>query len=99
MSFAITMLPAVAGHRWVSVEGPVDALTVADVRAVLRAAVQLPARRLTVDLRRATVADAGRTVLTEALTAAADRGIEVALLQADGPAAATITSGQQPAMA
>ena len=98
MSFAITILPAVGGHRWVSVEGPVDASTVADVRAVLRAAAQMPARRLTVDLRRAAVEQVSRTAVTEALTAAADRGIEVALLRADGPAA-TIASPRQPAMA
>ncbi|MEH0826114.1 MULTISPECIES: hypothetical protein [unclassified Micromonospora] len=99
MSFAITMLPAVAGHRWVSVEGPVDASAVADVRAVMRAAAQLPARRLTVDLRRATVEDAGMMGLTEALAAAAERGIEVQVVQAGGPAAATLASAQHPAIA
>ncbi|MEV8506983.1 hypothetical protein AB0368_19535 [Actinoplanes sp. NPDC051475] len=77
MSFAITVLPAVGGHRWVCVEGRVDATTADDVRAVLRTAVcDLPTRSLTVDLRRAAVADdAGRQCVAEAAAVAVAAGV------------------------
>ncbi|MFI7598105.1 hypothetical protein [Actinoplanes sp. NPDC049681] len=77
MSFAITVLPAVGGHRWVCVEGRVDASTAEDVRAVLHTAVcDLPTRSLTLDLRRAAVADeAGRQCVAEAAAVAVTAGV------------------------
>lgn len=76
MSFAITVLPAVGGHRWVCVEGRVDATTADDVRAVLRTAVcDLPTRSLTLDLRRAVVDDAGRQCVAEAAAVAVAAGV------------------------
>ncbi|GAA3383539.1 STAS domain-containing protein [Cryptosporangium minutisporangium] len=90
MAFAITMLPTIAGHRWVTVEGPVDASTAADVRGLLRTAIDRPARRLTIDLRDAQVIDeAGRTVLDEAVASAERAGMQVDTI---APAAALTAS-------
>jgi hypothetical protein len=93
MSFAITVLPAVAGHRWVCIEGAVDATTAGDVRATLRAALAMPTRRLTIDLRQAQLDDTGHTSLEEMTSYASQFGIPVHLLH---PAAA---SGRQPLLA
>ncbi|MGK5675722.1 STAS domain-containing protein [Micromonospora sp. URMC 106] len=82
MSFAITMLPAFTGHRWVCVEGPVDASSAADVRAVVATALAMPARRLTIDLRQAQVDAAGWALVAELMSAATEKGVEVRLLDA-----------------
>jgi hypothetical protein len=81
MSFAVTVLPAVAGHRWVCVEGPVDASSAADVRAVVATALAMPTRRLTIDLRRARADDVGECVIAELVSTAARLGVEVRALQ------------------
>lgn len=82
MSFAITMLPAFTGHRWVCVEGSVDASSADDVRAVVATALAEPARRLTIDLRQARVDDVGRALVAELVSAATEKGVEVRLLGA-----------------
>jgi hypothetical protein len=84
MSFAVTVLPAVAGHRWVCVEGPLDASSAADVRAVVATALTMPTRRLTLDLRQARVDDAGRAVVAELMATAAEAGVKGRMLEA-GP--------------
>jgi hypothetical protein len=81
MSFAITVLPAVAGHRWVCVEGLVDAATAGDMRATLRAALAMPTRRLTIDLRQARLDDVGHASLDEMTAYASQLGIPVRILR------------------
>jgi hypothetical protein len=86
MSFAITVLPAVAGHRRVCVEGRVDASAVADVRAMVRSALTMPTRHLTIDVREAVIDDVGRACLDEVISHASGLGVEVRLVQAAAPA-------------
>ncbi|MEV5689620.1 STAS domain-containing protein [Micromonospora globbae] len=81
MSFAVTALPAIAGHRWVCVEGTVDASTAGDVRSVLDGALRPPTRRLTIDLSRARVTDpAGRRCLADMTARAEALGIETSVV-------------------
>ena len=90
MSFAITVLPAIDGHRWLCIEGPVDAATAGDVRAVLNCALSMPARRLTIDLRHAQIDEAGRACLAEMTSYASGQGVAVRVMPTadavpDGP--------------
>ncbi|MEV4639700.1 hypothetical protein AB0J80_20315 [Actinoplanes sp. NPDC049548] len=95
MSYAITVLPAVEGQRWVCVEGRVDVLSAGDVRALLSVAIHdLPTRSLTVDLRRAEVTDdAGRRSLTEAAALAATAGVTWRVLERADTASLALAAG------
>lgn len=79
MSFAITVLPAVDGHRWVRMTGPLDRSTAADVRDVLRVALRGGrTRRLTIDVSGAQVRDeAGWRSLHDAAELARTDGVEL----------------------
>lgn len=58
MAYAITMLPAIQGHRMVVIEGDIDRAAAPEVRAILSAATSAPRpRRLTVDLSAARIHD------------------------------------------
>jgi len=59
MAFAVTVLRAVGGHRWVCVEGTLDRTTVGDVEDVLRSTLRRATRRVTLDLSQARVDDDG----------------------------------------
>lgn len=102
MAFAITVSPAITGHRWVGIEGPVDAGTAADVREMVRIALSdRPTRRLTVDLTRARIGDeAGRRVLAEVAELARARGVELSTVDAltrEGGPGASVGAGPAPA--
>ena len=90
MSFAITVLPAVHGHRWVLIEGHVTAASATDIRAMIATALREPApRRLTIDARHAHIDQAGRACLVDVSDAATDRGILVQLLESKSEATCT----------
>ncbi|GGJ78561.1 hypothetical protein GCM10010123_05650 [Pilimelia anulata] len=80
MSFAVTVLPPFGGHRWLCVEGAVDAATVGDVHDLARLAVASPGtRKLTLDLTAAHVsAELAGTLVGDIAGPARARGVEVA---------------------
>lgn len=91
MSFAITVLPAIHGHRWVILEGPVTAATIADVRAMIATSLREPSpHRLTIDAREAHIDQVGRACLAEMSAAVTKQGVQVRLLAFEDESAWTL---------